>query len=119
MAASSASLGSDRWSCEDLTKGALLCADLAGLELSMDPAMLSRAALLQAIQDFFRVVACVLYTICGVTLLKPLHGFYRKTEPCVSQEAKSIMKGHSQVSQALYWHAGTQTLYILDIPMQL
>ena len=51
MAQHAASLGSNRWSCEELSRGALVCAEMAGLELTLDPAMLSREALLQAIQD--------------------------------------------------------------------
>ena len=39
------------WSCESLAKGAALAADLAGLELTIDPSLLNREALLQAIQD--------------------------------------------------------------------
>ena len=51
MAQHAASLGSNRWSCEELSKGAAVCAEMAGLELALDPAMLSREALLLAIQD--------------------------------------------------------------------
>ena len=46
-----ASLRSNQWSCSDLARGAQLCADLAGLELTLDPSLLSREALLGAIQD--------------------------------------------------------------------
>ena len=45
------SLGSNRWSCAELAQGARLCADMAGLELTLDPAMLSKDALLLAIED--------------------------------------------------------------------
>ena len=51
MADNAASLVSKQWSCEELARGAQMCAELAGLELTLDPSMLSREALLQAIQD--------------------------------------------------------------------
>ena len=40
-----------KWSSESLAKGAALAADLAGLELTVDPSLLTREALIQAIQD--------------------------------------------------------------------
>ena len=40
-----------KWSSERLAKGAALAADLAGLELTIDPTLLTREALIQAIQD--------------------------------------------------------------------
>ena len=46
-----------KWSEDDLAKGAALAADLAGLELAMDPCFLSKEALIQAIQDPFMLKA--------------------------------------------------------------
>ena len=44
-------LPSRQWSCSELSKGAQLCADLAGMELTTDPSTLSREDLLSAIKD--------------------------------------------------------------------
>ena len=50
-----ASLGSSSQtiSTEGLAKGAKLAADMVGLELALDSSMLSREALLRAIEDLF------------------------------------------------------------------
>ena len=45
------SLRSNQWSCSELTKGAEMCASLAGLDLAVDPKQMSRNDLLQAIKD--------------------------------------------------------------------
>ena len=45
------SLRSREWSCSELVTGAEVCANMAGLSLTTDPSQLSRAALLQSIQE--------------------------------------------------------------------
>ena len=44
-------LASRQWSCSELAKGAALCAEISGMELSYDVSDMSREQLLQAIQD--------------------------------------------------------------------
>ena len=39
------------WSCSELSKGAEMCASLAGLDLVIDPTKLSRDELMRAIKD--------------------------------------------------------------------
>ncbi len=51
MADRGVSLKSNQWSCSELTRGAEVCADMAGLTLTLDPQNLSKEQLLQAIQD--------------------------------------------------------------------
>lgn len=45
------SLASKQWSCSELSKGAEMCASLAGLDLVIDPTKLSRDELMRAIKD--------------------------------------------------------------------
>ena len=45
------SLPSRQWSCSELLKGAKVCADMAGMELSFNPNELSREQLVAAIKD--------------------------------------------------------------------
>lgn len=45
------SLHSKQWSCSELSKGAEMCANLAGLDLAVDPTKLKRSELIQAIKD--------------------------------------------------------------------
>ena len=45
------SLRSNQWSCSELVKGAQLCADMAGLDLTVDPSTLSHEQLLKTIKD--------------------------------------------------------------------
>ena len=45
------SLRSNQWSCSELTKGAEMCANLAGLDLAVDPNKMTRSELIQAIKD--------------------------------------------------------------------
>ena len=59
--ASSIGASATRLSTQDLAKGAKLAADMVGLELALDSSMLSREALLRAIEDFH----------CMLGLLKP------------------------------------------------
>ena len=47
----SASLRSNLWSCAELAQGAQVCADMAGLDLTVNPANLTREELLKTIQD--------------------------------------------------------------------
>ena len=47
----STSLKSSQWSCSELQKGAQVCADMAGMDLAMDPATLTEEELLKTIQD--------------------------------------------------------------------
>lgn len=46
------SLRSSQWSCDELAKGAAVCADLAGMELTVNPSSLSKEELLQSIKDW-------------------------------------------------------------------
>lgn len=45
------SLKSKQWSCSELMKGAEVCAEMAGLELALDPKQMSKEQLLNAIKD--------------------------------------------------------------------
>lgn len=45
------SLRSDQWSCSELAKGATICADMAGMDLVVNPETLTKDELLQSIKD--------------------------------------------------------------------
>ena len=45
------SLRSNQWSCSELERGATICADMAGMDLRVNPSTLSKDELVQAIQD--------------------------------------------------------------------
>ena len=51
LGAMSTSLRSNQWSCSELAKGAQVCAQMAGMDLSVDPSTLSEEDLLKAIED--------------------------------------------------------------------
>lgn len=45
------SLKSKQWSCSELLRGAEVCAEMAGLELAVDPKQMTKDELLKAIKD--------------------------------------------------------------------
>ena len=47
----STSLRSNQWSCSKLAQGAQVCADMAGMDLTVDPSTLSKQDLLKTIED--------------------------------------------------------------------
>ena len=59
-----ASLNSSQWSCSSLAQGAQVCADMAGMELKVDPGTMTRDELLQSIQDAYHII--ILITSFGI-----------------------------------------------------
>ena len=56
------SLRSNQWSCSELTRGATIAADMAGMELRMNPNNLSRDELLESIKDFHSISNVIVCT---------------------------------------------------------
>ena len=63
LADMSTSLRSNQWSCSELMRGATIAADLAGMDLRVDPSTLSPDELLLSIQDRELSLICMVITI--------------------------------------------------------
>ena len=55
----STSLRSNQWSCSELAKGAQVCAEMANMDLAVDPTTLSEADLLKTIEDLSWGSCCI------------------------------------------------------------
>lgn len=86
MADRGVSLKSNQWSCSELSRGAEVCADMAGLTLTLDPQKLSKEQLLQAIQD---LAAKILHSI-AMAFAVPVKILSAKS--LSHQEAKNVLQ---------------------------
>lgn len=69
MAERSTTLPSKQWSCSEISKGAHVCADLAGLSFVKEPHELDREDLLRCIEDWFYDVASSFELFYGLCIL--------------------------------------------------
>ena len=87
MADRGVSLKSNQWSCSELSRGAEVCADMAGLTLTLDPQKLSKEQLLQAIQD---LAAKILHSI-AMAFTVPAK-IYFPLNPLVTRRRRTFCK---------------------------